>query len=956
MLLGQFLLLCALVTLTACGGGGAASSSGSGGSGGSGGGGGGINNGPFTAGKTKYVRTDAVTPYFGWINSLWSLYNPITSQFFVTDPYTNQIFVLNAATEKLVAALRVPGAYSLDDTPDHKTLYVGTLIGDVYTVDPIALTVTKRYIASQIGPNGFQASAAVVLADGNIGLLSEPAGLLASVDGFLDFAIWNPTNNTLDVYTNGACPLLDNFGGFGRTVDRQKIILTSVDSDATLCLFTEATRQAISTTTESALAMYRIVTSPDGKYIALPNTHVGGVDLYSTQDLSKVASVAAGAMTSSALGLFFSADSKTLFAPTDEIVYAYDVQSGLQTGWMPNIFLPPISGGMAVGPIDSASFQSTNGNGLFFGPLEEGVAFLDTATLKNQAVGTQFTNGYLNPATGSINGATAVQLPEANAFGSLSAVYFDQNGATSISATSTTISATTPAGQAGPSDLYVFTSDGGMQLLPEAFSYGPTILQVTPDMTTAEGGAAGIVYGYGFGPPGSGNTIPSTLSITVGGVAAKITGFDASAYDVLGPPFPLQAAGYIIPPGTPGTSVDVQVSTDSGKATLPSAMTYLPEIQQYLSPGVLAQGIYDPHNDLYYFTDTSNIQIFSKTLGAWQTHITIPAPPGMTQRLWGIGLSPDGTKMAIGDLTAQAIYVLNPANPTAIETFSVPTIPNTGPGQITNACGVAISDAGIVYYAAQVQGGTGYNQFFKLDTNTGTVTPYSQLQGGPGTPATDIYLRALISYDNSTAYFNEEGVPFLVDTATDEVHTSTVNAGCCYGTYELTLSADNTQVSSTDYLYDSGLHAQSGLELNDREALNLSYMYGAKLSADGKLLFQPTSLGIDVYDGRLGTLLHRISLPVPLSSTYDALVADGKDNVLIAISGFNGDTASVVDLTSITEPPALPYQLTRHQERGANLSVPNSKNYLRKHFAAPYIMHSPPHLTKPFSQLKNPIK
>lgn len=57
-------------------------------------------------------------------------------------------------------------------------------------------------------------------------------------------------------------------------------------------------------------------------------------------------------------------------------------------------------------------------------------------------------------------------------------------------------------------------------------------------------------------------------------------------------------------------------------------------------------------------------------------------------------------------------------------------------------------------------------------------------------------------------------------------------------------------------------------------------------------------------------MLDRIALPVPLSPNYDALVSDGKDNNLVAITGANGDGIAVIDLTSIPDPPALPYNPT----------------------------------------------
>jgi hypothetical protein len=90
-------------------------------------------------------------------------------------------------------------------------------------------------------------------------------------------------------------------------------------------------------------------------------------------------------------------------------------------------------------------------------------------------------------------------------------------------------------------------------------------------------------------------------------------------------------------------------------------LTYLPAIQQFpLSGSDLAQGIYDPYTDLYYFTDTNKIQVFSKTQGSWQSPINIPAPQGAAQRLWGIALSPDGSNLAVSDASAGVIYSSGP--------------------------------------------------------------------------------------------------------------------------------------------------------------------------------------------------------------------------------------------------------------------------------------------------------
>ena len=948
---GRLSVLLGLFALAACGGGGS-SSSGNGGGGSASGGGGGTNSGAFIAGRTKYVRTDATTEYFEWINSHWIIYNPLTNYFYVTDPTSNQVMVLDAASGKEVGVLGVPGAFSIDDTPDHETLYVGTQIGDVYTIDPVAMTVTQRYIAAQIGPSGFAALSALVLADGQLALLGAQGGI-PSVDGSTAVGIWNSASNALTAYSTpagmifspSALPLpcgnqMGNIGGFSRTVDRTKVIIASVDSDDTLCELEES-GQGIYTNTLQAFTQENFRTTPDGNYIILPANTLSAPPnntyayVYDASTLQLVNKILVSGDTSTAAGFAVSADSKTLFVPNDWIIYAYDIASGKQTGWLPNINVPVLNGGSASGPVVNPNLQATDGTGLFVGPMEEGVGFIDTTTMQIGTVGSEFPNGYANPATGPTSGNTQVKITETSPFGTLSAVYFDSKGATNISGISGpdtygnfgSVSATTPLGAAGSTDVYVFTTDGGMQLLPEGFSYGPTIIEVTPNMSTGEGGGSGIIYGYGFGPVGSGvpgplpqvknntsGTIPPSLQVSVGGKLVQVTGFAPYAYPIQSPPFPLQALSYTIPPGS--ATANVNVTSGSGGATAQSALSYLPAMQQFPLPeSVLAQGIYDPYSDLYYFTDANKIQVFSDAQSAWQAPITIPAPKGATQRLWGIALSPDGSKLAISDLSAQAIYLLDPSNPVSVQTFAVPTMPNY-PGVTTNATGVAVSDAGVVYYGSVVNGGTGYSQFFKLDTNTGTVTPYSVQ--GPG-ETTDVYLRAELSPDNSTAYFNADGMVFSIDTATNAISFAAVDQGCCYGNYELTLSGNGTRVGATNYFYDSDLSAESGYALNDREALNIEYVYGAKLSADGNLLFQPSTNGIDVFDGRLGNLLDRVSLPVTLSANYDALVSDGKDSVLLAITGSNGDGIAIVDLTSIKEPPPLPYtEVVSQSARTAN--------------------------------------
>jgi hypothetical protein len=194
-----------------------------------------------------------------------------------------------------------------------------------------------------------------------------------------------------------------------------------------------------------------------------------------------------------------------------------------------------------------------------------------------------------------------------------------------------------------------------------------------------------------------------------------------------------------------------------------------------------------------------------------------------------------------------------------------------------------------------------YDGFLKLNTATGTFTDYGIGASG------NTQFRNAISSDNARVFFNNYGQPFSVDTATDTVSYSSFSPGCCYGDYDLSLSSNQISLEATSYLFDTNLNAESYLVLNDYETQNTTYVYGVKLSPDGSLLFQPSIAGIDVFDGRIGTLRTRIALPYALSQNFDALVSDGKDNVLLAITGATGDGIAVLDLTSLSEPAPLPY-------------------------------------------------
>jgi hypothetical protein len=481
--------------------------------------------------RTRYVRTDATTEYYQWGNQHWIVYDTVTARYFVTDPSSNQVIVVDGLSQTKLATIGVPGAFGIDETPDHSTLYVGTLIGDVYTIDPVAMTVTQRYSASQIGPSGFASAYALVLSDGRIALAPYYNGIDAGGTGGI--AIWNPASNAITIYggTLGQQSECGNGIGFVTaftlSADRTQIILGSGE----LCEIDASTGASV-TGTGPGGELTGIAVTPDGKYLVVsePNS----ADVFDAHTLAKVEEFNVLGDASGS-GDFISADATTLFTPGDPatgLIYAYDLATQQLVGWVPNIFIKPISGGGALGPIDSPYLLVNDGTGLFAGPLEEGIGFVDLSVLQTGPLGTQFNNSYtppMDPVTGPATGGTPTEWSDLAPV-SPQSIYFGATQATDISTSLSSngafvdISATNPSGQAGPVDVYLFTTDGGMQLLPEAFSYGPTILEVTPNMATAEGGGTGYIYGYGFGPATS-NSIPSGLAVSFNGVAVPVTAF-----------------------------------------------------------------------------------------------------------------------------------------------------------------------------------------------------------------------------------------------------------------------------------------------------------------------------------------------------------------------------------------------------------------------------------------------
>jgi hypothetical protein len=889
----------------------------------------------------QIVHGDGLTPFTSFPSPNYLIYHAATNRFFSTDAYLNRLTVVDAATRTVKTTLDIPGAFGLDQAPDGSVVYVGTMLGDLYEVDPVNLTVIQRTPAASISAYGFQANAVYALANGELLLVKYflvPG--YSWVDGNGPMALWNPNTNAIHFFlnsneSNGEEPTLSTclpgFENITLTNNRTRVLIQPVltsEGSSQLCSLdpiadTWNWSGTISGGANSSLSTLAV--SADGNTLAAYD----GYAIYNidpaTLTVRNSFTVTTTQTTFNYPVLMVSNDGSQVFLPDSggaDILDVFNLASGTQTGWIPQAnVLSPDSYSLA-GPM----YQAISSNGLAAGVMESaGVGLLDTTAVHALPVGSHFGQTQLDLATGPIGGGTATawwQDDVGVTAAPLGSIYFGTNTATDINSNGFdgTLDAVTPAGQPGPVDVRTFSTNGGSQLIPWGFSYGPWALETTTSYATADGGGPASLFGFGFGPVfgsggGSYQQPPSDLGVQVGGRSAAVSAYLPNPYGTnyfSTPPLPVNNLLYTVPPGTAGATSQVSVTTSAGTVAATTGLTYLPATQQYpLEGATLVDGVYDAKRNLYYFTDANQIRVFSLALGAWQTPWPIPAPAGAygPQRLMGLALSPDGSKLAIADPGAIAIYLVNPDQPTSVQGFALAAKLGGYPNSVEPLDPVVTND-GMVYYTTVNEEGYGGTGLYLLDTITGTLTV------PPNVPGTvnynDLYSRLALSSDASRVYFDVEGRVGYFDIPTQTVVDAPADdEDIGQGTEEFVLAPNEETVFAAGVVMDSDLNNLGLQTLDLAESVDANYVFGSAISTDGSLIFQPGDGFIDAFDGRTGSFRARVSLPFTLSPNFRALVSDQKDSQLVAITGATGNGIAAINLDPLPEPQPLSYALSK---------------------------------------------
>lgn len=633
--------------------------------------------------------------------------------------------------------------------------------------------------------------------------------------------------------------------------------------------------------------MRQIIPTPDGSRFFL-TSNLNGVGVFDAKTVQLLGQITGpnpySGIPNAASGAVISLDGNTLYLVDQETgaVGGFDTTLFTQTGWVPSFTVNDAQSGIVISEIDET--------GLIIGPIGHGVGFVDASHLTT-AQPTLISSGYASPSTGPLAGGTTLtNFAAASVTDSavLSQIFVgDAPGTGATFATSpgqenAAQVTTPPSNQAGAVDLAVVLSDAGVGLVPEGFSFGPTILEVIPNGATADGGQTGVIIGYGFGDS------TSQIQVTVAGQSAPVSAVYNQA-PIEPYPFPTNALQFTIPPGTPATIADVTVTTPSGSATAKGAFHYTAAVESYPVTANLQSGIYDAGRDLYYFADQAQIQVLSRSTGQWLSPIALPGVGSNTQLL-AISESPDGTKLAVSDFGDQAIYVLNPDSPASAKIYPM-SLDNDGFSSSLAPSGLAVTDNGMVYFDTRDINGTGTPAFHKLNTTTSSITDLGSLQSGG---ANDDFDRALSSPDGSKVYASIGDAYFWLDTSNDTIHfTSASGSG---SSPDLAVSGDGSTVDADGELTDSLLNPETVLAYIDWETWFPTGVIGQKLNQDGSILFQPLTDGIDMLARNTGRLLYRIQIPLTPANNYDPLVIAGGQNTLAIISATR---VSFVDLSSL---------------------------------------------------------
>jgi IPT/TIG domain len=861
--------LFATLILTACGGG--SNSNG-------GGGGGGGNPPPAIAGnRTTFIRTGDIPSS--------AVYDSIHNMVFAAEPDLGLVDAISIANAQIVTRIPVPGVAILGISPNSLTILASTVTQRVAWIDTTQMKLLYWQTLPQIydpvaGQYEFWWPANCCLLptfgdSSDLPSYTENPYILANGKVLFDTIEWDPVANTAvqrhDVSGNGA--IAANPSG-------TEVLIAEGPE------FYDSATDSVRTTTTVPTAVFAAA-NPVSNQFALWGAD--GVQFIDSQFnvLGQVSWNLTGPPQPT--GMVYSADGKHLYIVTPP--------SGLTV--LATITTIDTSSFTVVGTAAGYSSADSNYNGenplsadatgLVIGAGLGGVVFDDSTDTYPFNQDDESTAGFVVPSEGPVQGGLVATVSTGIPT-TVPDVWFGPQLATSeIGSTTGSVQATTP-GVTAPSvvDVKIIEPTGVMVVVPDGFTYGSVPLLTAPLAASPKGNVIADIYGFGFSADVNG----ATQQVSIGGASAAVVA------TTFAEGIPVQDLTINVPPGSPGAA-NIVVTSPTGTATYPGGFQYLESVTDYSSADTFQGLIYDQSRQQLYLNAGNHIDVFSLGTNSYSAPITPPSLGG-TRQLTGMALTPDNSKLIVGNFTDDSVAIVNLANPAS-----------SGAVQIGQPIGAGGGPQGPLFVATTSIG----TAFIDIGETNG--------DSGGGGAIYELNLTTLVATQQSLpAPTQVSGEPMTQSGNGTEVLATTPDDS---GGYVLAWSAStNTwQTHSLGYLFlddvavsgDGNVFAVNNSPLSDftfpmflDPNLNLFSQLGIEslfavvnqpgtaLHRSGSLFYSSTNLGVDIIDVHHGNLAERVLLAEQLSFLSGSLAVSstGQQIFLVTNAGL-----TIIDLDAV---------------------------------------------------------
>lgn len=864
--------------------------------------------------RTAYIRTDSVPSLddpSGEPHHRHLAYDSAHQLVFVANRAMNRVEILSSSNAQRAGDVNFCGASSADLSADGSTVWIGSATETLAEIDTTSLQLMRRHEIAGLQPipNTLfdRPEEALALSSGKLLLRLRQS---QSAEALL--ALWDPSSNSLTNLTSTEPALFQNgLGAMARSGDHTRVLVAANDSSGEIAVYDSNGSVAAGPHGLGTGTIPLVAVNPDATRFAVEFVSNGATQILLLDSAFQLA----GAYSATAVyGMVFSTDGQFLYVSENlgvpAVITALDGHTLKVVGQIPDLYLAGRRS--EIEDVDSTHY--------LFAAANRGVSFLDAAHPASLPAPspTLASPPIAQPSGGPSGGGTAVALSGQNFEPSAQLFFGGQSAASVVVNAQTSLTAISPPNSAtGAVNLTAYFPSGWLALAPEAFSYGPQILQILPNAGSPAGNDVAQIYGYGFGSDAT------KVTVTIGGANATVQkSEDVTAIAPslgLDPtyPFPLERLTVQTPPGTSGQA-DVVVSAPAGSSTAPRAFQYLQSEAFYAKPSFDKFILYDHGRQRLYLSNIDHVDVFDLAAGAFRSSgLASPGGPPPTAELRGLALTPDNTQLVIADFGAQNIYLLNPDNGggTAVAVGGVPGFGNSGPARVAATSTQAVF-VGLSAESSSSGSCTSCLGQMNLTASPPTIAAATQpevtsLTGAPLVQANGNGNQVFVAFGNAPggalALWNSS-TPNQFATFTANAAASDLGASSDGNAFALQVNG-TTEIRGSDFFLSSAPAKPELAQIPGRVQVP-----GVTLHPSGALLYQPfltgqpgapgVQGGIDILDARSGALRLRILLPQQFMTDVDGLhgsffTTDETGRRLFAITSKDG-TAQNAGLTLVT--------------------------------------------------------